>query len=55
MALRDRGLVIVTLIVSVAFVLYRIKEFSTPLLYGIDGPYYYVQVRYILERGPPVS
>ncbi len=34
-----------------AFLIYEVKAFSTDLLYGIDGPYYYVQVRSILERG----
>lgn len=51
MNLRDRGLIIVSVVVILAFILYEMKEFSTPLLYGIDGPYYYVQVNSILRKG----
>ncbi len=41
----------VLVIVAAAFLVYEAKAFSTDLLYGIDGPYYYVQVKSILERG----
>ncbi len=51
MNLRDKGLVIVSVVIALAFILYEMKEFSTPLLYGIDGPYYYVQVSSILKEG----
>ncbi len=48
---RNKGLIIVSIVVILAFILYEMKEFSTPLLYGIDGPYYYVQVNSILKKG----
>jgi len=41
----------ITAIIIVAFTVYIVKEFSTPLLYGIDGPYYYIQVSSILKCG----
>ena len=42
---------IITLIFITAFYVYEVKEFSTPLLFGIDGPYYYVQVSSLLNSG----
>ncbi len=48
---RNKGLIVASIVVIVAFILYEMKEFSMPLLYGIDGPYYYVQVNSILKRG----
>ena len=42
---------IITLIFITAFYVYEVKEFSTPLLFGIDGPYYYVQVSSLLSSG----
>lgn len=38
-------------IFSFSFIVYEIKEFSTSLLLGIDGPYYYIQVSSILKHG----
>ncbi|RLF19165.1 MAG: hypothetical protein DRZ82_06600 [Thermoprotei archaeon] len=40
-----------SLVVIIAFSIYMIKQFKTPLLYGIDGPYYYVQVLSLIKRG----
>ena len=42
---------IITLIFITAFYVYEVKEFSIPLLFGIDGPYYYVQVSSLLNSG----
>ncbi len=47
----DRGLLAVSLVFVISVVVYLFKQFSTPLLFYIDGPYYYVQVRSILEQG----
>jgi len=41
----------ISLIVVLAFSIYEVKQFETPLLYGIDGPYYYVQIHSLIERG----
>ena len=38
-------------IVVVGFVVYLLKAFSSPLVYGIDGPYYVLQVRHLLSHG----
>ncbi len=52
---------VVTALVIAASCMYMLKEFTTPLLYGIDGPYYYIQVSSILMNGhlkyldPPLS
>lgn len=45
------GLLVTTIILLSGFVLYELKYFSTPLLLGFDGPYYYVQVSNILSTG----
>jgi len=59
------GIVTYTIMPTVVFLaslaIYLAKEFSTPLLYGIDGPYYYIQVSHLLTEGflkysdPPLS
>lgn len=36
---------------TVFVVIYSIKAFSSPLLFGIDGPYYYIQLRSIHDKG----
>ena len=41
----------VTLIVALSILIYSLKYMSTPLLLGIDGPYYYVQVDTLLKEG----
>jgi len=41
----------VSLAFATALAVYMAKQLSTPLLFGIDGPYYYVQVSHILP-GP---
>ncbi len=38
-------------VVIIALAVYGLREFSSPLLYGIDGPYYQVQVASILRSG----
>ncbi len=43
--------IMVTLVFITAFTVYELKQFSTPLLYGIDGPYYYIQVSSIINNG----
>ncbi len=51
---------VVTALIIAASCMYILKEFTTPLLYGIDGPYY-IQVSSILMSGhlkypdPPLS
>jgi len=40
---------ILTALFVVGTTIYLIKQFSTPLLFYIDGPYYYVQVKSILS------
>ena len=53
--------IIITVLVVLLTYIYLLKEFSTPLLYGIDGPYYYIQVSSILASAqmkyldPPLS
>ncbi len=47
----DKGLLGVFVIVVAVFCVLMTKSFSTPYLYGIDGPYYQVQVSYILKHG----
>ncbi|MCD6340557.1 MAG: hypothetical protein J7L51_01215 [Desulfurococcales archaeon] len=42
---------VVAALVIVASCMYILKEFTAPLLYGIDGPYYYIQVSSILMSG----
>ncbi len=44
---------LVTLVSITSLTLYVIKQFSSPLLYGIDGPYYYIQISSILNSGVP--
>lgn len=39
------------LVVSVGFVVYLFKALSSPLVFGIDGPYYVLQVEYLLGHG----
>ncbi len=46
-----RGPVAVAAVVIIALAVYGLREFSSPLLYGIDGPYYQVQVASILRSG----
>ena len=41
----------ISLIIITVFGIYEIRQFETPLLYGIDGPYYYVQVHSLIEKG----
>ncbi len=38
------------IIVTTALVIYLLRQFSTNLLHGIDGPYYLIQVRYLLHN-----
>ena len=45
------GLILVILIIIIGFVIYELKYFSSPLLFGIDGPYYYIQVANLLNTG----
>jgi len=51
------GIVTHTIMPTVVFlaslVIHLAKEFSTPLLYGIDDPYYYIQVSHLLTEGLP--
>jgi len=50
-----------TIVFLASLAIYLAKEFTTPLLYGIDGPYYYIQVSHLLTEGflkysdPPLS
>ncbi len=56
-----RWLIYVTIVYVVGVTLYLSKAFSSPLVFGIDGPYYVVQVSSILsDRGlvyldPPLA
>ncbi len=56
-----RWLIYVTIVYVVGVMLYLFKAFSSPLVFGIDGPYYVVQVSSILSgRGlvyldPPLA
>ena len=43
--------VIILCIFIISLIIYLYKKFSNPLLFGIDGPYYYIQVRSILSTG----
>ena len=45
------GLILVLFVITVGFIVYELKYFSSPLLFGIDGPYYYIQVMNILNTG----
>lgn len=44
-------LIVLTSIVIIGFLVYMNKQLSSPLLFGIDGPYYYIQVRSLIESG----
>lgn len=48
-----KEVLVLTIIFASGLTIYLIKQFSTPLLYYIDGPYYYVQVKSILLYGIP--
>ncbi len=56
-----KWIIYVTIVYVVGMVLYLVKAFSSPLVFGIDGPYYVVQVSSILSgRGlvyldPPLT
>ncbi|RLF24245.1 MAG: hypothetical protein DRN15_03780 [Thermoprotei archaeon] len=42
---------LVTSLFLAVFCIYMLKQFSSPLLYGINGPYYYIQVKSLFVRG----
>jgi len=48
---REYRYFIVLSIFALSFIIYLYKKFSNPLLFGIDGPYYYIQVKSILSTG----
>ncbi len=43
--------IVLLLIILVGFTVYLLKALSSPLVYGIDGPYYVLQVKYLLAHG----
>ncbi len=47
------GFVFVSIVYLFVVALYLFKQFSSPLMYYIDGPYYCVQVKHILLYGVP--
>lgn len=48
---REVEYLILTFLFVLSFTIYMSKEISSPLLFGIDGPYYYIQVSSILSNG----